>query len=120
MAKLLNASAGFKRTNVTNYQAMLYMLPFIGFEISLLTVFSIVDPPRQTEVLGVGVGIGVQQVTCEHKSSSFYVAQTTYGGKSYLLETKMPWAYFASHYAELSFSNSSLNRLRACLQDARP
>jgi hypothetical protein len=80
MAKLLNASAGFKRTNVTNYQAFLYTLPLISIEIILLTVFALVDPPRQTEELGVGIGIGVQQVTCQHRTNAFFVTQITYSG----------------------------------------
>jgi hypothetical protein len=80
MAKLLNASASFQRTNVSNFQAMLYTLPLISIEVLILTIFSFADPPRQKEELGVGIGIGVQQVTCEHNSNAFFITQTTYGG----------------------------------------
>jgi hypothetical protein len=58
---------------------MLYTLPLIVVEIFILMILSIVDPPRQTKKLGVGIGIGVQQ-TYEHKSNAFFITQPLFGG----------------------------------------
>ena len=80
MAKLLTAPSGFQRSQLNNVQAFLYTLPLIIIEIIILTTFSIVDPPRQTESLGVGYGIGVQEVTCTQQTKAFYVTQVVYDG----------------------------------------
>ena len=80
MAQLLKISTGFQRPKINNVQAFLYTLPLISFEILLLTIFSIVDPPQQTELLGVGEGIGVQQVTCTTKTNAFFITQVVFDG----------------------------------------
>jgi hypothetical protein len=68
------------RVQVTNFQAFLYTLPLIVIELIILSLFSIVDPPRQKELLGVGDGIGVQQLTCTHETSSFFITQMVFNG----------------------------------------
>jgi hypothetical protein len=59
----------------------LYTIPLILLEVIILTIFSFVDPPREWEELGVGVGIGVQQITCQHQTNAFFITQITYCGK---------------------------------------
>ena len=80
MARLLTAPSGFQRSQLNNTQAFLYTLPLILIEMIILTIFSIVDPPQQTELLGVGEGIGVQQVTCTQQTNAFFITQVTYDG----------------------------------------
>ena len=80
MAKLLSAPTGFQRGQINNLQAFLLTLPLVAIEILLLTIFSIVDPPQQTELLGVGDGIGLQQVTCSQNSNAFFITQTIFDG----------------------------------------
>jgi hypothetical protein len=80
MATLLNASIGFKRKVISNAQAFLYTFPFIMIEFILLLIVSRVDPPRQTEKLGVGDGLGSQVVTCQQKTNMFFIIQSLYNG----------------------------------------
>jgi hypothetical protein len=81
MATILNASRGFKRSMISNFTAFLYTLPLVFVQLVMLLIFSLVDPPRQTEELGVGVGIGVQQITCEHQTNAFFITQVVFDGK---------------------------------------
>jgi hypothetical protein len=69
-----------RQVQVTNFQAFLYTLPLVLIELFILLLFSIVDPPRQKELLGVGDGIGVQQLTCTHETSSFFITQMVFNG----------------------------------------
>jgi hypothetical protein len=80
MAKLLNASESFRRTNVTNFTACLLCLPIVVAELMLLSIFSIIDPPRQSEELGVGEGIGYQVVQCKQTSRAFFYIQILFHG----------------------------------------
>jgi hypothetical protein len=80
MAKLLSSDQ-IERSKLSNVQAFVYTLPLIAIEMLLLMIFSFVDPPRQTEQLGVGDGIGVQQVTCQHETEAFYITQVVFDGK---------------------------------------
>lgn len=75
MYTLLNASAGFQRKVISNWKAFLYTFPLIIAELILLMIFTIVDPPLQTEELGFGEGLGYQVVSCEHNSHAFLIVQ---------------------------------------------
>jgi hypothetical protein len=78
----MNASAGFKRKNITNFQSFLYTLPLFFVEMLILLIFSLVDPPRPTEELGVGdVGVGEQVITCQHRTNAFFITQVIFAGK---------------------------------------
>ena len=81
MAKLLSAPTGFRRSQVNNLQAFLYTLPLIAIDVFILTIFSIFDPPRQNESLGIGDGIGVQQITCSQNTNVFFITQVIFDGK---------------------------------------
>ncbi|CAB9515646.1 expressed unknown protein (Partial), partial [Seminavis robusta] len=80
MFKLLKASAGFKRVNVTNFLALLYTLPIICIETVILFVFSFVDPPLAVELVGVGNGLGGQSITCTRTTDAFFWTQVAYHG----------------------------------------
>jgi hypothetical protein len=80
MSMLLNASKRFRRVQLTNYQAFLFTLPLIVVEIVILVIFSLIDPPRQTEMLGIGDGIGVQSVSCGTKSNAYFYTQLAFDG----------------------------------------
>lgn len=80
MSQLLTAPRGFQRSNVKYIQTLLYTLPLIGIEILILLIFTIIDPPIQTETLGFGTGLGVQQVTCETKTNAFFIVQLIFDG----------------------------------------
>jgi hypothetical protein len=78
MSRILTASVGFRRVKISHAQACLYTLPLVIAEIILLAIFTIVDPPYPREELGVGNddgSIGVQQITCEHKTNAFFITQ---------------------------------------------
>lgn len=64
----------------TKYELFLYTLPLIVLELAILAIFSIADPPLQTESLGVGAGLGVQEITCEHTTNAFFVTQIVLDG----------------------------------------
>jgi hypothetical protein len=82
MCQLLDASIVFKRKNITNFQSFLYTLPLFFVEMLILLVFSLIDPPRPTEELGVGnVGVGEQVISCQHRTDSFFITQTIFAGK---------------------------------------
>jgi hypothetical protein len=82
MAKLVNASIGFRRTIVTNFQAWLYTLPVALLEVILLSITSIVDPPHQYETInGDGNGIGEQVLICTQNSRAFFYVQVIFHGK---------------------------------------
>jgi hypothetical protein len=80
LAKLLNASGSFRRTSVTNKKAFLLCLPIVVVELILLAIVSIVDPPHQSEELGVGEGIGYQVVQCKQTSRAFFYVQILFHG----------------------------------------
>jgi hypothetical protein len=80
MAKLLNASETFRRTIVTNFQAFLLSIPLILAEVILLSIVSLVDPPRQYDELGVGEGIGYQVIQCKQNSIIFFYVQVIFHG----------------------------------------
>jgi 7 transmembrane sweet-taste receptor of 3 GCPR len=80
MHKLLTTPNPKDRAQLNNFQAFLYTLPAIAIELLILTVFSLADPPRQTELLGVGEGIGEQQISCTHQSNAFMITQIVYDG----------------------------------------
>jgi hypothetical protein len=87
-----------RRVQVTNFQAFLYTLPLVVIELFILSLFSILDPPRQKELLGVGDGIGVQQITCTHETSVFFITQMIFDGK-------FVWnmhEHFLSHFTKYS------------------
>ena len=87
MAKLLNASAGFTRTKITNVQALMYTLPMIIVEIILLTIISIIDPPLPADEIGVNSeldGIGTQVIVCSSRSYAFAYTQVAYSGTFFL------------------------------------
>lgn len=81
MYKLVKASRGFKRTMVTHFQAFLYTLPICIAELLILAIFSVVDAPRAVEELGVGLGFGLQRVTCEQNTRAFFFTQLSFHGK---------------------------------------
>jgi hypothetical protein len=81
MHKLLTAGTGFHRTSLPHSQAFLYTIPIMASELILLSIFSIVDPPLAVEELGVGEGIGVQQITCQHQSVAYFATQATFDGR---------------------------------------
>jgi hypothetical protein len=85
MSTLLNASIGFQRKVISNFQAFLYTFPLIMIEFILLFIASMVDPPRQTEKLGVGDGLGSQVVTCQQKTNIFFIIQSLYNGTIFFL-----------------------------------
>jgi hypothetical protein len=80
MVLLLNASTGFQRKVMTNFQTFLWTLPLMLMEMILLALVSILDPPRRYEELGVGEGIGTQVTSCQHNSSVFFIVQTIFHG----------------------------------------
>jgi hypothetical protein len=80
MERLLGAATRMRRVQVTNIQAFLYTLPLVSIEFLILTIFSFVDPPRQTELLGVGDGLGVQETACSHESNAFFITQAVANG----------------------------------------
>jgi hypothetical protein len=73
-------SPTLRRVQVSNSQACVYTLPLIVIESLILLLFSLVDPPHPKEILGVGDGIGVQQITCTHNTSSFFITQMIFHG----------------------------------------
>jgi hypothetical protein len=66
---------------VTNVQAFIYILPLVAAEFCLLLVVSFVDPPRQTELLGVGDSIE-QSITCTNRTNTFLILQLIFHGMS--------------------------------------
>lgn len=64
-------------------QCMLFSLPLIMIQLLILTVVSVFDPPRQTEQLGIGTGIGVQQIVCEHHSNVYQSIQIAWNGMGF-------------------------------------
>jgi 7 transmembrane sweet-taste receptor of 3 GCPR len=80
MHKLLTTPNPRSRAQLNNFQAVLYTLPAIVVELLILTIFSFADPPRQTELLGVGDGIGEQQISCAHRTKAFLITQCLYDG----------------------------------------
>jgi len=55
----------------------------IIFEIILLTIISIIDPPLPTDKMGVNSeldGIGTQIVVCSFRSNAFTYTQASYSG----------------------------------------
>ena len=80
MHVLLHASKHFRRRNVTNLQAMIYTLPIILAELTILTIFSFVDPSRAVENLGVAdLDFGqVRSITCQHDSEAFFITQVAF------------------------------------------
>jgi hypothetical protein len=84
MRTLIKASAEFRRVKISQSKAFLYTLPIVMCEIIILILFTLIDPPRPQELLGVGTrngSIGVQQVTCEHHSNAFFITQFSFAGK---------------------------------------
>ena len=77
MFKLIKAATGFQRVNVTHVQAFLYTLPIILVEVCILLVFTFVDPPLPADKLGVGEGVGEQQITCERETDAFLTEEAT-------------------------------------------
>ena len=83
MYQLLEASATYKRIRITNLQAFFYTLPLVLAETLILVIFTIADPPRPVEELGVGNnygGIGVQQIVCAQNSNAFLYTQLVFDG----------------------------------------
>jgi hypothetical protein len=83
---------GVQRTNLNHFQTFLLTLPLILMEITILLVFTFIDPPEQTEYLGTGTkndnlnGMtqmhnAYQQVTCEHRTNTFFITQFVFDGK---------------------------------------
>jgi hypothetical protein len=80
MYKLLNATTGFQRVNVSYLQAIMYTLPIIIVELTILMIFSFVDPPRQGETFGSANEGDLVHITCEQNSSAFFITQLVYDG----------------------------------------
>lgn len=73
-------------TKLTNLQAWIYTLPLVIIELVILTIFTFIDPPLETEILGHGstnVYYGVQHITCETETNAFFITQFIYIGKLY-------------------------------------
>ena len=81
MYKLHRASAGFRRTTITHSQTALMMLPVILTELTILSVFNSVDPPRLHEWLELGEGYATQYLECKRQSDAFEGVQTGFHGK---------------------------------------
>jgi hypothetical protein len=83
IARPISARGVIERPALSNCTAMLYTIPLIVTQLFILIVFSIVDPTRQSEELGVGDGVGIQQITCEQQRNTFLYTQLVYDGKNF-------------------------------------
>lgn len=81
MYRLVTASIGFNRVQMSHTKTFLATIPLALVEIVLLTVFSIVDPPRSTESFDISEGSAVQHITCDQNSNAFFAAQLAFHGE---------------------------------------
>jgi hypothetical protein len=76
--KQLVGMAHMRRNTISNYQAALYTLPMIMTEVIILTLFTFVDPLKQTEMIENSDGVVLQRIVCDSETSAFFIVQVVY------------------------------------------
>lgn len=64
----------YQRTTITNTQAALYTLPFVLTQAAILIVFTLVDPPKPTEILTMEDGF-TRRIVCDTETNAFFIVQ---------------------------------------------
>lgn len=78
MHKIATAAANMERMRISHFQAFLLTWPVPTLEAILLLVFSLVDPPKQTEELNLDNENAIQTITCGFQSEAFFIAQLSF------------------------------------------
>jgi 7 transmembrane sweet-taste receptor of 3 GCPR len=69
--------AAFKRATITNAKAAMYTLPLIVLQVVILTIFSVVDPPRPTEIIELD-GSATRRIVCEANTDAFFIVEIVF------------------------------------------
>jgi len=74
-----------RRQSISHAKTTLMMIPFILFEVLILTIFTFVDPSRAEEMLEYDdVGV-THRIVCTHENSAFFAVQVVYQGSLILV-----------------------------------
>ena len=76
--RLLGCPLSVGRVQMSNCQAWLRVIPIPLLEAIILTVFTIVDPPRVIEEVNYDGQTPVQSLTCANESSAYTTTQSVY------------------------------------------
>jgi predicted small integral membrane protein len=83
--KKLVGETRIRRVSISHTQATSYALPIIAIQIAILSIFSIVDPPKQTEIIEDNDGVILQHLVCAHDTNAFFIVALIYEGALVLL-----------------------------------
>jgi hypothetical protein len=83
--KKLVGETSIRRITISHGQTACYTLPMIATQIVILTIFSIVDPPKQTEIIENNDGVVSQQIVCAQDTNAFFIVALIYEGSLVLL-----------------------------------
>jgi 7 transmembrane sweet-taste receptor of 3 GCPR len=76
----LVGSQNLRRHTIPNSQAGLYTMPMIVTQVAILVVFTLVDPPRQMEIIEEDGGLVLQRIVCGSDSDALFYTLGAYEG----------------------------------------
>mmetsp|Transcript_20067 Transcript_20067/g.43780 ORF Transcript_20067/g.43780 Transcript_20067/m.43780 type:complete len:771 (-) Transcript_20067:110-2422(-) len=80
MMKLVGGRTVQRRVTISHFKAALYTLPIILTQTLILTIFSIVDPSRQVELIETNGADVTHQLICAHDTNAFLITELVYEG----------------------------------------
>ena len=77
--QLVGSADNFRRKTIDTKKAALWAVPIVACELIILSIFSIVDPPRAMEFIAFdSAGEPTQYVQCAHRSDAFFYTNTVF------------------------------------------
>lgn len=76
--KLFEGAQGFRQVQITHRKAATKTLPIVVIQVIILSVFSVVDPPKGSTVVETVEGIVMEQSICLPETNAFFATQLAY------------------------------------------
>jgi hypothetical protein len=64
-----------RRTTISNEQAAMHTMPMILGQAVILTIFTFVDPPKQTEIIENVDGVVLQRIVCDTDTDALFITE---------------------------------------------
>ena len=70
--------SSYKRTTITSTTAAIYTMPLILLQIVILALFTILDPPKPSELITNNDKGVSRQIVCDSETNALFIAQVTF------------------------------------------
>ena len=90
---LVGSATRMRRKELNHKQATLCTLPIVAVEVTILLVFTLVDPPTAVEDIDLDATVAVHHIQCKQESNAFLYTETIY--KAVIVLTGCALSYYS-------------------------